>query len=126
MPEGDSGWGDLAFGFGSAIIDELSEAQVRVVAVCCDNGSPMKKAAKLLCEKYPGLVSVPCSVHTLQLVVRDLEKVDVVKRTIEKVKELQGHTGSSFYSVDVRKSGLASGFERRNLRAAADFWSRNC
>jgi len=80
------------------IMEEIIEkyGALKFFTVTTDNAKNMRKACKLLEQKYPHLSSYGCLAHTLNLMIGDIRKLVSVKKYIDDVNEIiktiRGHT----------------------------------
>ena len=68
------------------VLDDLTELGINVIAVCADNESANNKAINDLIDTKPFLIHVPCGAHTIQLVVRDILRIGMIKSTMEQAE----------------------------------------
>ncbi|XP_057450420.1 uncharacterized protein LOC130742148 [Lotus japonicus] len=80
--------GEKLFELLDSIIDEIGED--KVVQVITDNGSSYVRAGKLLQEKRPNLYWTPCAAHCVDLILEDIGKIPLIKKTIGKAIYLVG------------------------------------
>ena len=64
----------------SIVIEEVGPG--KVMALCTDNASNMKKAWELLQEKYPGLQCYGCLAHGLNLMFGDGLKIATIQKIV--------------------------------------------
>lgn len=55
------------------VVDDIGP--LKVLGICTDNASNMKKAWELIHLEYPHIQSYGCMAHTLQLIFTDLRKI---------------------------------------------------
>jgi Protein of unknown function (DUF 659)/hAT family C-terminal dimerisation region len=72
----------------SPIIQELIEKEIKVVAIIMDNEMLNNSLHTRLANIYPFLVHVPCSAHTLQLVVKRILQIPSLQPFIEEMNAL--------------------------------------
>ena len=53
-----------------------------VTAICTDNASNFKIAGLMIQEKYPDITWIPCAAHTLNLLLKDIGKMNFVQPTL--------------------------------------------
>ena len=70
-----------------AVIEEFGGSD-KVVSLVTDNAANMKKAWVILTAKYPGLVVNGCAAQTVNLLVKDICKLDRLNDTLEQVKAI--------------------------------------
>ena len=69
------------------VIEELeSECGKMVFGVVTDNASNMKKAWRLIEEKYPTIICYGCAAHGLNLIFCDMIKLETCKNIIKRAK----------------------------------------
>ena len=69
-----------------------------VFGVVTDNASNMKKAWRLIEEKYPTIICYGCAAHGLNLIFCDMIKLETCKNIIKRpkgVKRIQTQTHAS-------------------------------
>ena len=71
----------------ASVISELG-GQPKVVAVTTDNASNMKAAQEVLAKEYPGIITLGCSSHHLNLLINDIFKLPAVKAIWDEVKDV--------------------------------------
>ena len=62
--------------------------QIQIGSCVTDGGSDMKKARRLLVEKYPWLIVGHCATHVMDLLLEDLYDLDYVKQTLDKMNKV--------------------------------------
>ena len=70
------------------LVEEIREENV--VQVITDNGSNYVLAGKLLEEKRPHLYWTPCAAHCIDLMLEDIGKLPLIKKTIQRGISLVG------------------------------------
>ncbi|XP_057418793.1 uncharacterized protein LOC130713003 [Lotus japonicus] len=80
--------GEKLFELLDSIIDEVGEENV--VQVITDNGSNYVSAGKMLEEKRPNLYWTPCAAHCIDLMLEDIGKIPLIKKTIQRAISLVG------------------------------------
>ena len=69
------------------VIEELeSECGKTVFGLVTDNTSNMRKAWRLIEEKYPAIICCGCAVHGLNLIFRNVIKLEICKNIIKRAK----------------------------------------
>ena len=58
------------------------------IALVSDNTSNMKKSWKLLGEKYSELTCYGCAAHSMNLIFRDLMKLETLKKVKHQAKQI--------------------------------------
>lgn len=70
----------------SLLMDVIKEVgKENVVQIVTDNDSNFKKAKEKLMKKY-NLFWNPYTIHCIDLMLKDMRKIDVVKRVVEKAR----------------------------------------
>ena len=67
-----------------SVIEEVGAN--KVVSIVTDNAAPMKAAWTILDLKYPGLIINGCAAHTINLLVKDICKLDRMKYYLENAR----------------------------------------
>jgi hypothetical protein len=80
--------GEKIFEMLDAVVDEIGEE--KVVQVITDNGSNYVLAGKLLQDKRPHLYWTPCTVHCIDLMLEDIGKLPLIKKTVQRAIFLVG------------------------------------
>ena len=80
--------GEKLFEMLDSLVEEIGEENV--VQVITNNGSNYVLVDKLLEEKRPHLYWTPCVAHCKDLMVEDIEKLPLIKKTILKGVRLVG------------------------------------
>jgi len=80
--------GEKLFEMLDSLVEEIGEENV--VQVITNNGSNYVLVDKLLEEKRPHLYWTPCAAHCKDLMVEDIEKLPLIKKTILKGVRLVG------------------------------------
>ncbi|KAK2397863.1 hypothetical protein QL285_059395 [Trifolium repens] len=75
-----------------------------VVQVVSDNGSNYVLAGKYLEEKYPRLFWTPCAAHCLDLILEDIGKLSVIKKTITRAQFLVGFIYNHTMALNIMRS----------------------
>ncbi|XP_073021256.1 uncharacterized protein [Primulina eburnea] len=75
------------------LLDRFVECvgEKNVVQVITDNGSNYVLAGKLLQAKRPNLFWTPCAAHCIDLMLEDIGKIEVVRKTISRAIALVGY-----------------------------------
>jgi hypothetical protein len=73
-------------GTGEYICSILSQDKVR--AVITDNAANMKLAWRLLKDKYPTLITYGCQAHGLNLLIRDIINLPLIKKVLGKCMKI--------------------------------------
>ncbi|XP_022031117.1 uncharacterized protein LOC110932064 [Helianthus annuus] len=81
--------GDKVFELLDNFVQRVGEENV--MQIITDNGSNFKAACKKLTTKRPNLFWTPCAAHCLDLMLEDIGKIDIVKKTIQKGIFLVGY-----------------------------------
>ena len=70
--------------------------QRKVVAIVTDNASEMLSAQRIMSSRYPGMIGVRCSAHRLNLLIKDIAKLNKIDRAlrnerfiIDEIKKLE-------------------------------------
>ncbi|XLS65678.1 hypothetical protein HN51_025652, partial [Arachis hypogaea] len=84
--------GEKLFELLDDVVEEIDEHNV--VQVVTDNGSNYVLAGKLLMEKRPNLFWTPCATHYLDLMLEDIGKLPLIKKTIKRAISLVSFTYS--------------------------------
>ena len=71
-----------------SLVEDIGEENV--VQVITDNGSNYVLVGKLLEEKRPHLYWTPCAVHCIDLMLEDIGKLPLIKKTIQRGVSLVG------------------------------------
>jgi hypothetical protein len=80
--------GEKIFEMLDAVVDEIGEE--KVVQVITDNGSNYVLAGKLLQDKRPHLYRTPCVAHCIDLMLEDIKKLPLIKKTVQRTIFLVG------------------------------------
>ncbi|XP_027905788.1 uncharacterized protein LOC114165342 [Vigna unguiculata] len=80
--------GEKLFQMLDSLVEEIGEENV--VQVITDNGSNYVLAGKLLEEKRPHLYWTPCAAHCIDLMLEDIGKLPLIKKTIQRGISLVG------------------------------------
>jgi hypothetical protein len=80
--------GEKIFEMLDAVVDEIGEE--KVVQVITDNGSNYVLAGKLLQDKRPHLYWTPCTAHCIDLMLEDIGKLPLIKKTVQRAIFLVG------------------------------------
>jgi Protein of unknown function (DUF 659) len=73
------------FAFIEPVLDGLIEQKIEVGGIVADNASVNGKIARLLQNKYPWILPLPCASHTLQLCIVRLFEQDSVAEGIKSI-----------------------------------------
>lgn len=71
------------------VIEEVGPA--KVLGVCTDNASNMKKAWSILNEQYPHIICYGCLAHGLNLIFTDIMKLKTLSKTVSQCVALVKH-----------------------------------
>ncbi|XP_027357050.1 uncharacterized protein LOC113866362 [Abrus precatorius] len=74
--------GEKLFEMLDALVEEIGED--KVVQVITDNGSNYVLAGKMLEAKRPHLYWTPCAAHCIDLMLEDIGKLPLIKKTIQR------------------------------------------
>ncbi|KRH13328.1 hypothetical protein GLYMA_15G231600v4 [Glycine max] len=80
--------GEKLFELLDAIVEEVGEENV--VQVATDNGSNYVLAGKLLEEKRKHIYWTPCAAHCIDLMLKDIGKLPLIRKTIRRAINLVG------------------------------------
>ena len=71
------------------LLDEVIEevGAQNVVQTITDNASNYVAARRMLEEKHPTIWWTPCAAHCLELMLEDIGKIKLVKKSVEKEKQ---------------------------------------
>lgn len=106
--------GEKLFELLDALVEEIGEE--KVVQVIIDNGSNYVLAGKMLEEKRPHLYWTPCAAHCIDLMLEDIGKLPLIKKTIQRGISLVGF----IYSHSSTLSMLRHFTNKRELVRHAD------
>ncbi|XP_075511804.1 uncharacterized protein LOC142547406 [Primulina tabacum] len=81
--------GTLLFELLDRFVERVGEKNV--VQVITDNGSNYVLAGKLLQAKIPNLFWTPCAAHCIDLMLEDIGKIEVVRKTISRAIAIVGY-----------------------------------
>ncbi|KAL5187367.1 Serine hydroxymethyltransferase 7 [Glycine soja] len=115
--------GEKIFELLDAIVEEVGEENV--VQVVTDNGSNYVLAGKLLEEKRKHIYWTPCAAHCIDLMLEDIGKLPLIRKTIRRAINLVGF----IYAHSSTLSLLRNFTNKRELvrqavtRFATSFWN---
>ncbi|XP_073022703.1 uncharacterized protein [Primulina eburnea] len=81
--------GTLLYELLDRFVERVGEQNV--VQVITDNGNNYVLAGKLLQEKRPNLFWTPCAAYCIDLMLEDIGKIEVVRKTISRAIALVGY-----------------------------------
>ena len=81
----------------------------KLSAVITDNAPVMKKAWRILEEKYPNVIFFGCIAHNINLIIRDITKLSWIKEIMNDSKEIVKYFKSHNIPSEVLKR-----YQRRN------------
>lgn len=73
------------FAFIAPVIDDLIQKKIEVGGIVSDNASVNGKINKLISERYPWILTIPCASHTLQLCIVRLFERDAIAEGVKSV-----------------------------------------
>jgi len=91
--------GEMLFEMLDSLVEEIGEENV--VQVITDNGSNYVLAGKLLQEKRSHLYWTPCAAHCIDLMLEDIGKLPLIKKTIQRGVSLVGFIYSHSSSLSL-------------------------
>jgi len=68
------------------VVDEIVEENV--VQILTDNEATLKAAGELLIDERKHLYWTPCVTHCIDLILKDIGKIDKVRETIKRLEKL--------------------------------------
>ena len=80
--------GEKLFEMLDALVEDIGEENV--IQVITDNGSNYVFVGRLLEAKRPNLYWTPCAAHCIDLMLEDIGKIPLIKKTIQRGVNLVG------------------------------------